>query len=348
MKLLTKTLLTIFALFFLFGCASQQTAKIPSFDAKEFNADEYTSKIDNFIILFDASSSMDKNDGPFKKFDMAKKLAYVMNTSIPELDQTAGLRSFGHAPELTNENTVLFYEMGEYSTENLEKSFDKITKAGGLTPLYLALDATVNDFEGLSGDRNAVIIISDGMDLEDNVLTSAKKLKTLYGDSTCFYPILIGNDENGNTIFKKLADIGGCGFVSTYDGLMSDAGMAQFVENVFIDEKPDVALENVLFDSGKSVIKTEYFALLDNVVEILEKNSDMRFEINGHCDNRGTDKYNSALSIRRANAVKDYLVEKGISEDRLTIQGFSFTRPAALNDTTSGRAANRRVELNLY
>jgi OOP family OmpA-OmpF porin len=107
MRLLARSLLTIFAFLFLFGCASKQLM-IPSIDTKKFDADNYASKVDNFIILFDASSSMNHAAGQSSKFDIAKTLAYGMNSSIPELGQTAGLRSFGHAPDLSKEKTVLF------------------------------------------------------------------------------------------------------------------------------------------------------------------------------------------------------------------------------------------------
>jgi OmpA-OmpF porin, OOP family len=390
MKLLTRSLLTICAFLFLFGCASQQMTTIPSIDAKKFDANNYTSKVDNFIILFDASSSMTHKAGESKKFDIAKTLVYGMNTSIPELGQTAGLRSFGHAPELTKEKTVLFYGMEKYATKNLEKGVDKITKAGGFSPLNLALDEAGNDLDGLSGNRNAVIIISDGLDMPGDVLLSAKKLKNLYGDSICFYPILVGSDKKGEALLKEVADIGGCGFFSTADELMSYAGMAQFVELVFIDEKsaaqpapaaPVVSvkkdsdqdgvyddndkcpgtpigakvnsvgcwsLDNVLFDFDKDVIKSMAYPLLENVVEILEKNPAMSVELNGHCDNVGTPEYNMDLSLRRANAVKNYLVRKGIAKSRLGTKGFGFTKPIALNGTDTGRAMNRRVELHPY
>jgi len=385
MRLLTRSLLTIFAFLFLFGCASKQLT-IPSIDTKKFDADNYTSKVDNFIILLDASSSMNHAAGQSAKFDIAKTLSYGMNASIPELGQTAGLRSFGHAPDLSKEKTVLFYGMEKYSTKNLDKGVDKITKAGGTTPLGLALDAVLVDFEGLSGDSNAVIIISDGLDMEKGVLTAAKKLKAKYGSSICFYPILVGDSQKGAALLQQVADIGGCGFFSTADELMSYAGMGDFVEMVFLDEKmappePVVSvkkdsdndgvydeddkcpgtpagaavnavgcwtLDNVLFDFDKSVIKPIAYPLLDNVVTIMKKNPGMKVQLNGHCDNVGTSEYNMDLSLRRANAVRDYIVRKGILWKNLDTQGFGFTQPVALNGTESGRAMNRRVELHPF
>jgi len=71
----------------------------------------------------------------------------------------------------------------------------------------------------------------------------------------------------------------------------------------------------------------------------------MKLEIQGHTDNRGSAKYNKKLSGKRARAVMEYLVKKGISSDRLSAVGYGFSMPAATNTTAEGRAMNRRVEL---
>jgi OOP family OmpA-OmpF porin len=103
--------------------------------------------------------------------------------------------------------------------------------------MYQALDAAGTDFEGLSGDMNAVVIITDGRDLPGNVLASAKKLKDLYGSSICFYPILVGDSPEGEVLLKKIAAIGGCGFYTTADAVLTSAGMAGFVERAFLSSK---------------------------------------------------------------------------------------------------------------
>ena len=87
---------------------------------------------------------------------------------------------------------------------------------------------------------------------------------------------------------------------------------------------------------------------MDNVAKILEKNPVMGVELQGHCDNVGTDAYNMDLSMRRAHAVKNYLIGKGILKNRMATEGFGFTKPVALNGTDTGRSLNRRVELHPY
>lgn len=353
----------------------------------------YGSKVDNFMILFDASESMASQN----KFEVAQALVLRMNETIPELGQTAGLRSCGHSPKVSKQLTQLFYGMEKYLSHNLENNFEKITEPGGTSPLYKAIDETRTDLEGLSG-QNAVIFITDGLDLPGNVLASAKALKKQYGSSICFYPILVGNDSEGKDLLRQIATIGQCGFYSSADDLLTSAGMAAFVEQVFLDKKTVMAapepkpapaapaapvvktkkdsdndgvydeddqcpgtpmgaavnavgcwvLDNVLFDFDKDVIKPVAYPLLDNVAAILEKNPVMSVELHGHCDNVGTADYNMDLSLRRAHAVKDYLVGKGILQNRLATQGFGFTKPVALNGTDLGRSLNRRVELHPY
>jgi outer membrane protein OmpA-like peptidoglycan-associated protein len=104
-------------------------------------------------------------------------------------------------------------------------------------------------------------------------------------------------------------------------------------------------LEGVFFDFDKSIIKPEGRVKLDSAVTILNRFADMRVEIQGHTDSIGTEQYNVGLSNRRANAVKEYLMSKGIGESRLTTRGFGETSPATSNETAAGRALNRRVIL---
>jgi len=100
-----------------------------------------------------------------------------------------------------------------------------------------------------------------------------------------------------------------------------------------------------LFDSDSAEIKSEAYPMLDEASDILKKNPELNVEIDGHTDNIGPADYNMKISERRANAVMEYFISKGVDAKRLTIKGFGLTKPAANNDTEEGRAKNRRVEL---
>jgi outer membrane protein OmpA-like peptidoglycan-associated protein len=103
----------------------------------------------------------------------------------------------------------------------------------------------------------------------------------------------------------------------------------------------------MLFDFDRSEIKSEAHPMLNETSDILKMNPEINVKIDGHTDNIGTSMYNMKLSERRANAVMEYFVSKGVDAKRLTIKGFGLTSPAASNDTKKGRAKNRRVELTI-
>jgi outer membrane protein OmpA-like peptidoglycan-associated protein len=103
----------------------------------------------------------------------------------------------------------------------------------------------------------------------------------------------------------------------------------------------------ILFNSGKSSIKAESNQVLIEIVKILNEYPNAKFSIEGHTDSAGSDTLNQRLSDSRANAVKKFLIDNGIDQFRLTSVGYGETKPIASNATSSGRAENRRVEINL-
>jgi len=102
---------------------------------------------------------------------------------------------------------------------------------------------------------------------------------------------------------------------------------------------------NVEFDFDKSTIKKGYDKDINDLAKVMKDYPDLNVVIEGHTDNVGTAAYNKKLSQRRAEAVKQYMVEQdGINANRITAEGFAFDRPIASNDTDEGRQQNRRVE----
>jgi outer membrane protein OmpA-like peptidoglycan-associated protein len=104
-------------------------------------------------------------------------------------------------------------------------------------------------------------------------------------------------------------------------------------------------LDKVFFDSGKATIQSKSFALLDQVVTVLRTHRELKkVRVEGHTDDAGPDDKNLALSQARADAVRAYLVERGIAAERLEAIGYGSTRPAAAGKGSKAREANRRVE----
>ncbi len=106
-------------------------------------------------------------------------------------------------------------------------------------------------------------------------------------------------------------------------------------------------LDNCNFDFGKATLQESSYPVLDELVAYLKRKEDDRIEIGGHTDNVGNAASNLKLSLDRANAVRDYLMSKGIDGARLTAKGYGMTQPIADNKTEDGRAENRRTEVTI-
>lgn len=100
------------------------------------------------------------------------------------------------------------------------------------------------------------------------------------------------------------------------------------------------------YDNNKEAIRRAYYANLDQLVKTIKDNN-YAVSVRGHADSIGKYKYNWVLSDKRAQNVKEYLVSKGIDENKIVATPFGSTVPIATNKTASGRQKNRRVEIDL-
>jgi outer membrane protein OmpA-like peptidoglycan-associated protein len=112
-------------------------------------------------------------------------------------------------------------------------------------------------------------------------------------------------------------------------------------------QRVPLVLRGVSFDLGQATLTPGSFAALDEVAASLVANPEVRVEVGGHTDDSGTDEFNLRLSVERAEAVRGYLISRGVTPDRLEARGYGTQEPIASNDTEQGRAQNRRVELRL-
>jgi len=104
---------------------------------------------------------------------------------------------------------------------------------------------------------------------------------------------------------------------------------------------------NITFRSGSADLNSQFFKVLDGVASVAKKYDKTIIEVAGHTDNVGDANYNKQLSQRRASAVAQYLMSKGVMESRILTAGGGEEHPIASNSTEQGRAANRRVEMTL-
>ncbi len=108
-----------------------------------------------------------------------------------------------------------------------------------------------------------------------------------------------------------------------------------------------VVLRNIFFDTDKYILKPESNAELNKLVSFLKSNPTISIEISGHTDTQGGKEHNEELSLNRAKAVYNYLIENGIESERLSYAGYGYTQPIATNETAKGRALNRRTEFKI-
>ena len=112
-----------------------------------------------------------------------------------------------------------------------------------------------------------------------------------------------------------------------------------------IEANASIILKNVFFDTKQTQLKPESITELDNVVMLMNENPTLKIQIGGYTDNVGKPADNLKLSLGRSVSVVNYLLGKGVKNDRLTFKGFGETKPIADNKTEAGRALNRRTEL---
>ena len=160
-------------------------------------------------------------------------------------------------------------------------------------------------------------------------------------------------DESGLARFQGCPDTDADGVADPADRCPREAGPVDNdgcpVETA-VDEPEtiDLAIENINFELNSSILLPSAIAPLDRVVALLNEYPDYRLRITGYTDDSGTPEYNQWLSERRAKAVNDYLLEKGIAAGRMTYRGAGASNPVGDNETAEGRSRNRRVTFELY
>jgi outer membrane protein OmpA-like peptidoglycan-associated protein len=164
---------------------------------------------------------------------------------------------------------------------------------------------------------------------------------------------LIGATENSNRARNAAL---GCGAIGAGIGAYMDAQEAELREQlqgtgVQVRRNGDqldlIMPGNITFNTNEFAIRQDFYPVLDSVAQVLYKFVDTRLMVIGHTDSTGARDFNYNLSNRRAGSVSNYLAARGVDQNRLITQGMGPDQPIADNGTESGRAMNRRVELQI-
>jgi OOP family OmpA-OmpF porin len=134
----------------------------------------------------------------------------------------------------------------------------------------------------------------------------------------------------------------------TYDEVIENSVLKlEPIKLATVEENVSIVLNNIFFDFDKATLKQESFSELNRIVSLLKEREGMEIEISGHTDATGPEQYNLVLSERRAASVVQYLLDKGIDKNRISVVFYGETKPIAPNSTLEGRRKNRRVEFKI-
>jgi outer membrane protein OmpA-like peptidoglycan-associated protein len=164
--------------------------------------------------------------------------------------------------------------------------------------------------------------------------------------------VVDGLDKCPNTPAGRKVNAEGCERDSDGDGIVDGLDKCPTLYAKTADGCPvpvavpqKLVLGDVLFATNEATLTADAIETLDKAAASLQEWGDVKVEVAGYTDNTGTVEYNEKLSWRRADAVRTYLIDKGIAAERLTAKGYGESNPVADNATEAGRSENRRVEL---
>lgn len=154
---------------------------------------------------------------------------------------------------------------------------------------------------------------------------------------------IVDGDDKCPTVYAKTHD--GCPEAAAAPVAPAALAPAAAPQPEPVPASRRLVLDDVNFDYDKATLRPEAHAKLDEAAASLKEWGDIKVEVAGHTDSRGSNAYNMGLSLRRAESVRDYLINKGIPAERLVTKGYGESQPIADNSTNEGRFQNRRVEL---
>ena len=212
--------------------------------------------------------------------------------------------------------------------------------------------------EGSDPGQIAVIIVSDFNWSEPGAVADAlARLRAEHPGKVCVHTVKVGNDTRHDAMIASLTDTAGCDSAVAAADVASGAALTSYTANTLLSpvEQQQLVYEthtvsaHALFDFDKDILKEQGKQELARLHEVIRSQGMRVKDINlvGHTDSVGTEAYNQDLSERRARAVYNYLVGRGIDPGIVDVMGMGELQPVATNETEEGRALNRRVEIHV-
>jgi OOP family OmpA-OmpF porin len=341
------------------GCAAKTLPTEPPLSVSPLQFGRGEARVpDQVVVITDASGTMYEH----QTFPLAKALTRTFVAAMPESNARAvrgggydaGLIGFGGDDRIVAPLAPFDRSMLARTAESLE-ILGEIDGRGGRTPYHDVLAETRASLAGKNGVA-ALVIFSDGLpDDEGEALRFARALITTYPGSVCIHTVHTGDDPKGAAFLDRLSRLTGCGTSRSAESVRNVSAFMQFTRQVFTGEAPPpvrdactgvIRLRGVEFEFNSAEITGVSAVVLDTAAEELVKCPNVNVRVEGHTDAIGSDAYNQALGLRRANSVARHLIAGGVRAGRITTRSYGESRPIATNDTDEGRALNRRVELH--
>jgi OOP family OmpA-OmpF porin len=306
---------------------------------------------DNFIILFDSSSSMNEpylNTG-MSKLEAAKEILKEKNKTLPDLGYNAGLYLVS--------NFKPIYMVQKYDREKVAAALDQLpAKGSGATLFVESLSKLRGVLKELSG-RTVVFLFTDGYYEATPGMKKPSQIAKELADKhdVCFYVISTAKGAQQKEILKTVTSINPCSRVVPFDYLLGrpeymtgalyeiDVNTIETVKT--IDYLAGFKVDNIEFDFNSSVVPPMFHGELNKLGDFLREHPKTYVVLSGYTDITGSAEYNMWLARRRAEKVQGYLTQySGVSIGRIITQWYGKKDPVADNTTEEGRQQNRRVE----
>jgi OOP family OmpA-OmpF porin len=343
----------LFICFFVNAVSAAEVLTEEDFIKRVVVEEDFIKTADNFLILFDTSSSMaeyvDKG-AKVTKYDIARKILKEKLALLPDLGYNAGLYTF--APY------KVMYPMGPLDKGKFTQAVNRLpAQPKGATFLPQALRNIESDIKGLSG-KTVIFIFTDGTSDFAGATKGPEDYTQAFADkyNVCFYMIGDATDNRSAKRLKDMAKANACSRVIPFKqfvdnpnyitGALYVVKATERIETITETRIVGLKVGDINFGFNQDNVPSQYGADLQALGNFLKKNPNAYALLVGYTDSIGPEEYNLYLSNRRASSVGAYLMNNhGVSQNQIVVNWYGEANPVAGNDTAEGRAQNRRVEI---
>jgi len=352
-------------------CLAQEKSSTETFPIKNyqiFHSTERDTVANAFAFVLDHSGSM----GDLRVLTVQNAISNLLTTDRKLEDAAAVIKYDNRVVlevPLTKDDKILISQV----------KVNGIAEYGGASAINDGLSAAIDALDVANAYTNkSVVIFTDGIDnaskMSQSEVIAKAKLKGIkifaidFGNNIdpkymseianqtggCYYHIYGTSEFNQvfTDIYKRIKNVYIFEYTPTIFGsslfrleLCNKTKKIEMLDSIYNPSvKGNYILVNIKFDSNKSVIKKAHNPEIEKLAGIMKKDPSLKFQLQVHTDDVGDSKANLSLSQKRADAIKNELVKKGIDKTRLTAKGFGESIPIADNKTKEGKSLNRRIE----